>query len=296
MTLGLSCHSSLLITCCVPGIWQMWSLQHCVRCSPCQPPCHIPGSEFFLREWGQLLPKSVILELDYVSQWLRFMGLTPNLNPGLGPGPKSLHLQSHPNLLFWCRCSCSKYWETWEKGVRGPRNCRPDFRGPLGASPCSCLWVGAPPITRSLEPCLGLLADPEAVGTACCIVKCIISADNRRWSLTQQEPHLGLWGQQPQPGLPGIPGTGRAYWGKCLTKVFHFPQEPPCPGVAEGGTSHGPQRAGFYCPKVLPCSAYTFRAWVCAGYQLPSQNMLLNSQTTQVPATPRKARRSCQSP
>lgn len=208
------------------------------------------------------------------------MGSTPNLNPSLGPGPKSLHLQSHPNLLFWYRCSCPNTEKPGRRELEGPRSYRPDFRGPLGASPCSCLWVGASPITKSLEPMPRPACWPRSCGHCLPHSDCIISADNRRWSLTQEEPHLCLWGQQPQPDLPGIPGTGRAYWGKCLTKVFHFPQEPPCPGVVEGGTSHGLQRAGFYCLEVLTCPAYTFGAWVCAGYQLSSQTMLLISPTT----------------
>lgn len=145
--------------------WTPAVCQESGRCGPCRTVSgallaspvrgHMPGSEFFLREWGQLLPEFVILELDYVSQWFRFMGSTPNLNPSLGPGPKSLHLQSHPSLLFWCRYSCPNTEKLGRRELEGPRSYWPDFRGPLGASPCSCLWVGAPPITRSLEPMPG---------------------------------------------------------------------------------------------------------------------------------------------
>lgn len=68
------------------------------------------------------------------------------------------------------------------------------------------------------------LASPEAKGTACCIVTAF-SVGYRQWGLTWQAPRHGLWGPWPWPCQPGIPGTGRARWGKCLSKVFHFSLE-----------------------------------------------------------------------
>lgn len=148
-----------------------WTPAVCQESGRCGPYCrtvsgallaslvrgHMPGSEFFFLRmrpafaWIYGVWNLIMCLSDSDSPWAQHQILIQVWDLDR----RSLHLQSHPSLLFWCRCSCPNT-EKLGRGVRGaPEATGLTLEGPWGPHHAHCLWVGAPPITRSLEPMPG---------------------------------------------------------------------------------------------------------------------------------------------